>query len=1358
MAKKLLKLTTLLSVLLLMLMLTGCPPKVVYYQLTVTTEGNGHVDKDPEPEEKGYLKGTTVELTAVADEGWEFEKWVIGEDENTNNPYTITMDSDKSVEAVFKAEEPPVDQFTLTVAKAGVGDGSVTPAVGPHEYDEGEVVTLTAEADENSVFVKWVVDDVEFEDATVIATMTKDILATAHFDLKPGVLPEIIIEWVGSSLMIIEAPCTSPVNGTGLQYQYKIDDPDKALLSASWSIMKGEEVVHGPISIPAAKFYSFVFANITADMLGENPEGGLYHLAITATSASGEATEKIPFYLHVDEAIIGDYEFSEGIVTYDGQNIVPVGGASSATLEATITLDGKVRVRIVAFTGEEWDCECPDNVILYDAVLTREASSTEKETFELDLTKLKAGVSYTGIQIVLYNEVCGPWPCGVCPDDEETINILFDTEVTLECIPCNCNPCDSCWPEYYEPGLEINGLLFDEVEDFGKFFEVSASVNGTQVPKEQLVYNDGEVSFKISEGMFDPELNGDVNILWNVSTLTGQATELICEDQMDFVDPGVGIELDCFPCDEATKTVSFEFSDDVGLKKVGAKFENVSEVTFDIVPNGKTTKTFVDPSGWFFFDIEAAAKLATVDATVTVDTVGEGQLEEVEYTVFGWAEDTYCNTFEASKTCTLDTTPPNIHFGLECEWCELECKATSTVLAWYIEDAGDILGVLEISEGTINGEEDFILIETKSGTALWEFPGVDCETIVATLAAVDDCMNESEKTFSAEVDNVKPDITLSADSCFDLLECDSTNTILYWEAAGKCDVEVELTVNVGELFIDGEQVSQTGVYATDTLVGEIEWRFGPEPAFDCTYIEATAVAEDDCGNKSMSKVTSENVGVKVDHLKPDAEISVVDYNGDAPSCDASCVYLEWLVEENCLDSVEIWANYPSVTCGSDVPAVEGEYLIFKAVGAELDKYRSSTPAGLEDGSSGRLAYGETIKICLPMIDCDTYIATLTAVDSCDGSTTDYDITHNIDRKAPELEFGWEDGITPTQCATEATLTVSITDGSFPCKICGEGDCQIGLLEWEFRPVGGTIVTGVDLPVFESDLTLDGDTYYGSLYVEAPQGQECGTYVATFTAYDCCCSIGYANKKVSGPVSVYVDTKDPIINDFYFSDKDGVESQEWEACGATNTYLFWDATDTCFTDIEIEVSDGVLVWGNWLTTDATGVVEWRFGEVSGETLIATLTAYDQCNESDAVSLSAYVRNTGPVLWSGTSFRFDAQSDTIVLRFNEEVITDSATAVLYFRTNPDDEWLAMATYSGTGGGIYSGETGDDYVVVEVAECDATNIVGDPEIVLGTQYKLELFDIYASDTECPGKEFYTEPNPIVVEGQGTALSPEL
>ncbi|KUK78634.1 MAG: Uncharacterized protein XD94_1669, partial [Mesotoga prima] len=795
-------------------------------------------------------------------------------------------------------------------------------------------------------------------------------------------------------------------------------------------------------------------------------------------------------YVHVDLAQIVDYEFTSGIVTYDGMNIIPIAGTPSATLEATITLDSKVRVRIVAFVGEEWDCECPDNVILYDKVITRDASSTEKETFDLDLTKLKEGVTYRGIQIVLYNEGCGPWPCGVCPDDMETISIYFDTEVSLECIPCVCNPCDPCWPGYVEPGLEISGLLF---ADLGEFFEVSATVNGQTVPEGDITYSSGKAFFKIFEGMFDPELNGDVSVLWEVTTITGQATEVECECEIDFVPPEVEIDLDCWPCDDATKVVSFDFRDDVGLRKVGAKFENVAEVTFSATPTGKTKTTFTDPAGWFFFD----RKFATIDATITVNTVGEGQIEEVEYSVYGWAEDTFCNTFEASKTCTLDTTPPNVHFGLECEQCVLECDATNTVLAWYIEDAGDISGTIEVNFGKLNGKAEPFEFETKSGTVLWEFEDFECGTIVATITVLDDCLNETEKTFSAEIDNVDPVIILNADNCFDLLECDSTNTTLFWEASGECDVEVFISVNVGELYIDGKLVS---TYATTTLMGEIEWRFGPEYEFDCTYIEARALVKDDCGNEGKDSVTSYDVGVKVDHLPPAATISVVDADEDAPSCDASCVYIDWEVEENCLESVEIWANYPNVTCGTNVPAIEGEYLIFKAVGAELDEYRQDYPPQGGNGSD-RTLYGDEIKICLPMIDCDTYVATIVAYDTCGASDTDFDVTHSIDRLPPVLEFGWEE--VPTSCATEATLTVSITDGSFPCKVCGEGECQIGLLEWEFRPVNGNVIPGSPLEIFDNDLDIfpDTHTYSGSLYLEAPLNVDCGTYVATFTAYD-----------------------------------------------------------------------------------------------------------------------------------------------------------------------------------------------------------------------------------------------------------------
>ncbi|WP_367362883.1 hypothetical protein [Mesotoga sp.] len=919
-----------------------------------------------------------------------------------------------------------------------------------------------------------------------------------------------------------------------------------------------------------------------------------------------------------------------------------------------------------------------------------------------------------------------------------------------------------------------------------------------------------------------PELAGDALLIWTVSTVTGQSVVVECDEDFDFIPPEVDILLEC-DCDATTTVVPIRFTDGAGLKDANVWFDEsvpglIKKVTFDATPTGESTTTFTsgfDYPGWEF---PATGTIYEVNATIELDpakivspTLGGS------YTVYAYAEDTSCNVSdEASETCAIDFVAPTItYFGLDCVGtdCDL-CEATETALVWHIRDVNFDYAEISVNYGNLCSDGqcgNTFIAESTDGTVLWEFPFADCREITATIKAVDDCENESSKTIKFDVDNVPPELDL--EWCVEPETCDATFARFSWTMDDPCTPTVyfERSIQIGELeyVVMGNGKEHTIEYTSDgttTQSGIIQWSWDGWK-FDCTELTILATAEDyRCENRTEASLTTD---VEIDHFKPYPLIFLGDreavnsrqaarqpiwnrnYIYD-PSCDASCLWVNFVVWENCLESFEIWTNYPSVCeTGGTGEYLEDEYLLLSwpemSVNIDEDSWILRTKCGggngtaptpedsseLLDEANGSYeqpikAYWGSIKVCLPSnLDCEDFVATITAVQTCkpdiddpETYTSEEDDSALIDRKAPELEFGWEDGITPTQCATEATLTVSITDGSFPCKICGEGDCQIGLLEWEFRPVGGTIVTGVDLPVFESDLTLDGDTYYGSLYVEAPQGQECGTYVATFTAYDCCCSIGYANKKVSGPVSVYVDTKDPIINDFYFSDKDGVESQEWEACGATNTYLFWDATDTCFTDIEIEVSDGVLVWGNWLTTDATGVVEWRFGEVSGETLIATLTAYDQCNESDAVSLSAYVRNTGPVLWSGTSFRFDAQSDTIVLRFNEEVITDSATAVLYFRTNPDDDWLAMATYSGgTSGGIYSGSTGDDYVVVEVAEYDATNIVGTPEIVLGTQYKLELFDIYASDdAECQDKEFYTEPNPIVVEGQGTALSPEL
>ncbi len=76
---------------------------------------------------------------------------------------------------------------------------------------------------------------------------------------------------------------------------------------------------------------------------------------MTATKTGGiSKTEKIDFYVHTDEAVIDGVDFAGEIVLFEGKAILT---GDEATLEATITLDSKVRVRIYAYEGV-WDCEC----------------------------------------------------------------------------------------------------------------------------------------------------------------------------------------------------------------------------------------------------------------------------------------------------------------------------------------------------------------------------------------------------------------------------------------------------------------------------------------------------------------------------------------------------------------------------------------------------------------------------------------------------------------------------------------------------------------------------------------------------------------------------------------------------------------------------------------------------------------------------------------------------------------------------------------------------------------------------------------------------------------------------------------
>lgn len=115
------------------------------YSVNITETGDGTVSKSPDQSEYSYE--STVDLTANPSTGWKFAKWK-GDATGTNNPITITVNQDKSVEAVFEKKS-----YALTVSTQG--DGSVTKSPDQAEYKYNTNVDLTANPNTGWEFVEW---------------------------------------------------------------------------------------------------------------------------------------------------------------------------------------------------------------------------------------------------------------------------------------------------------------------------------------------------------------------------------------------------------------------------------------------------------------------------------------------------------------------------------------------------------------------------------------------------------------------------------------------------------------------------------------------------------------------------------------------------------------------------------------------------------------------------------------------------------------------------------------------------------------------------------------------------------------------------------------------------------------------------------------------------------------------------------------------------------------------------------------------------------------------------------------------------------------------------------------------------
>lgn len=166
--------------------MAGCfTPFRMQYQLTISSMEGGEVTT-PGEGTFTYWRGTVVNLVTEANEGYCFVDWTINACEcniaDINAAATtITINGDYSVRANF--EEIPTVQYQLAI-NSTVGGNVTTPGVGVFIYDEGTVVNLVAEADEDYQFVEWTGNVSTIADINVAATnitMNSSYNITANF-------------------------------------------------------------------------------------------------------------------------------------------------------------------------------------------------------------------------------------------------------------------------------------------------------------------------------------------------------------------------------------------------------------------------------------------------------------------------------------------------------------------------------------------------------------------------------------------------------------------------------------------------------------------------------------------------------------------------------------------------------------------------------------------------------------------------------------------------------------------------------------------------------------------------------------------------------------------------------------------------------------------------------------------------------------------------------------------------------------------------------------------------------------------------------------------------------------------------
>lgn len=154
-----------------------------FYTLTVNVSPSGSGSVTVIPLKNNYVNPEQVTLTAVPGVDSAFLNWS-GDASGSTNPLTITMNSNKSITAVFEstAPPPPTEIYTLTISVNPTGTGSVIVNPQKPKYAQDEQVTLTAIPASGNTFLNWS-GDASGSTNPLTITMNSNKSITANFEI-----------------------------------------------------------------------------------------------------------------------------------------------------------------------------------------------------------------------------------------------------------------------------------------------------------------------------------------------------------------------------------------------------------------------------------------------------------------------------------------------------------------------------------------------------------------------------------------------------------------------------------------------------------------------------------------------------------------------------------------------------------------------------------------------------------------------------------------------------------------------------------------------------------------------------------------------------------------------------------------------------------------------------------------------------------------------------------------------------------------------------------------------------------------------------------------------------------------------